>query len=63
MATVESDRTQPVIPAAVGRIPELQAGDHLTRFEFERRYSAMPQVKKAELIQTLTPRHNQGTPK
>ena len=51
MATVESDTTQPAIPAAVGRIPELQAGDHLTRLEFERRYSAMPEVKKAELIE------------
>ncbi len=26
-------------------------GDHLTRDEFERRYKAMPQVKKAELIE------------
>ena len=36
---------------ARGRIPELQAGDHLTRMEFERRYAAMPEVKKAELIE------------
>jgi Uma2 family endonuclease len=33
------------------RVPELQYGDRLTRPEFERRYSAMPQVKKAELIE------------
>lgn len=30
--------------------PELQAGDRLTRIEFERRYSAMTDLKKAELI-------------
>jgi len=29
----------------------LQPGDRLTRAEFERRYAAMPQVKKAELIE------------
>ena len=29
----------------------LEQGDHLTRDEFERRYSAMPNVKKAELIE------------
>ncbi len=33
------------------RIPPLEAGDQLTRDEFERRYQAMPQVKKAELIE------------
>ena len=33
------------------RVPELQAGDRLSRAEFERRYSAMPHVKKAELIE------------
>jgi Uma2 family endonuclease len=30
--------------------PPLQNGDRLTRAEFERRYDAMPQLKKAELI-------------
>lgn len=29
----------------------LEAGDRLTRTEFERRYSARPQLKKAELIE------------
>ncbi len=33
------------------RVPELRAGDRLTRDEFERRYAAMPHVKKAELIE------------
>jgi Uma2 family endonuclease len=32
-------------------VPELRAGDRLTRTEFERRYAAMPHVKKAELIE------------
>jgi Uma2 family endonuclease len=31
--------------------PPLESGDHLTRCEFERRYHAMPQLKKAELIE------------
>lgn len=29
----------------------LRAGDHLPRDEFEQRYTAMPQLKKAELIE------------
>ncbi len=32
-------------------VPELHAGDRLTRAEFERRYEAMPHVNKAELIE------------
>lgn len=32
-------------------IPPLEPGDHLTRDEFERRYDAMPNLKKAELIE------------
>jgi Uma2 family endonuclease len=32
-------------------VPALRAGDRLSREEFERRYEAMPQVKKAELIE------------
>src|SRR5215216_4647620 len=32
-------------------IPPLENGDHLTDLEFERRYAAMPHLKKAELIQ------------
>ncbi len=33
------------------KAPVLHAGDRLTRDEFERRYSAMPNLKKAELIE------------
>lgn len=36
---------------APSRIPRLQAGDVMTRVEFERRYSAMPNLKHAELIE------------
>ena len=32
-------------------IPPLEPGDRLTRDEFERRYEAMPHLKKAELIE------------
>jgi Uma2 family endonuclease len=32
-------------------VPPLESGDRLTRQEFERRYSAMPYVKKASLIE------------
>lgn len=32
-------------------LPPLESGDRLTRHEFERRYQAMPQIKKAELIE------------
>jgi len=33
------------------QVPPLEPGDQLTREEFERRYNAMPHVKKAELIE------------
>jgi hypothetical protein len=32
-------------------LPSLEPGDHLTRAEFERRYAARPDIKKAELIE------------
>ncbi|MCP4696389.1 MAG: Uma2 family endonuclease, partial [Gammaproteobacteria bacterium] len=34
-------------------IPPLASGDRLTREEFERRYDAMPRLKKAELIEGI----------
>jgi Uma2 family endonuclease len=40
----------PVVAPAVP-IPRLEPGDRLTRAEFERRYDAMPELKKAELIE------------
>lgn len=36
---------------ATSPIPPLENGDRLTRPEFERRYQAMPNLKKAELIE------------
>ena len=46
------------------RIPPLQAGDRLTRAEFERRYQAMPHIHKAELIEGVvympSPVSNEG---
>lgn len=36
-----------------GRIPPLESGDRLSRHEFERRYTAMPHIKKAELIEGI----------
>jgi len=38
-------------PPRAGATPLLANGDRLTREEFERRYEAMPEVKKAELIE------------
>lgn len=34
-------------------IPPLENGDRLNRYEFERRYQAMPRLKKAELIEGI----------
>lgn len=47
--------TQPIVlpSTAPAAIPLLQNGDRLTRREFERRYSAMPDVNKAELIEGI----------
>jgi Uma2 family endonuclease len=36
---------------ATKSVPPLRSGDRLSRGEFERRYKAMPHVKKAELIE------------
>ncbi len=38
-------------PVPVSAITTLEPGDRLTRDEFERRYAAMPSLKKAELIE------------
>lgn len=35
----------------LAKLPPLESGDRLSRTEFERRYSAMPHLKKAELIE------------
>jgi Uma2 family endonuclease len=38
-------------PVNLGEVPPLEPGDRLTRAEFERRYEAMPRLRKAELIE------------
>lgn len=49
MAIRESVTKPP--PSASDWLLPLETGDQLTRDEFERRYAAMPHVKKAELIE------------
>jgi Uma2 family endonuclease len=49
MSTEQTMSTAPESPATY--IPKLQPGDRLTRDEFRRRYQAMPECKKAELIE------------
>jgi Uma2 family endonuclease len=56
MSTTTSTPTGPAREPA--KIPPLQNGDRLTRAEFERRYEAMPEVKKAELIEGVVYKHS-----
>src|SRR5262249_28646800 len=49
MATQET--TSPIGSPEFPAIPPLENGDRLTRDEFERRYAAMPHLKKAELLE------------
>jgi Uma2 family endonuclease len=51
MATTQLD--YPPAQAPAPRLPRLENGDRLTRAEFERRYEAMAEVKKAELIEGI----------
>ncbi|RIK78815.1 MAG: Uma2 family endonuclease [Planctomycetota bacterium] len=54
MSVADPLTTQPIVPtSAPSGVPRLQNGDRLTRIEFERRYLAMPEVKKAELIEGI----------
>ncbi len=53
MVTAKPTRTDQLSGDAIASIPLLENGDRLTRAEFEHRYSAMPQVKKAELIEGI----------
>ncbi len=48
MATV-SEKGPPASPESM--VPPLETGDRLSRAEFERRYTAMPELKRAELIE------------
>ncbi len=46
-----TNETTQATATAQALIPPLENGDTLTRAEFERRYHALPRVKKAELIE------------
>ncbi len=46
-------KSAPIKKMVEAAIPELEAGDRLTRREFHRRYQAMPHLKKAELIEGI----------
>src|SRR5262245_324853 len=51
-ATAQLQETAGQEPMVV-RLPPLETGDHLSRYEFERRYHANPDIKKAELIERV----------
>ena len=51
MSTIQTNQQPLVSPTGAPVIPTLEQGDHLTREEFHRRYEAMPDLKKAELIE------------
>lgn len=54
MSTVQrTTQAVPVPVVAQAAVPRLHNGDRLTRVEFERRYLAMPEVKKAQLIEGI----------
>src|SRR5436190_3303209 len=50
-ATESADSDRPASVPQANCLPSLEAGDHLTRVEFERRYDARPDIKYAELIE------------
>ena len=49
--SIEIDKAPKVTDLLPNGVPPLQSGDHLSRAEFERRYKAHPDIKKAELIE------------
>lgn len=49
-ATAEPSDPEAAVPPLDGFVP-LENGDRLTRCEFERRYTARPDIRKAELIE------------
>jgi Uma2 family endonuclease len=51
MASVYTSDVVTSPPLPIAPMPQLEPGDRLTRAEFERRYEAMPELKKAELIE------------
>ena len=67
MATLESPTRSPKAQAPE-TLPPLENGDQLPRAEFERRFDAMPELKKAELLEGIVYMgspvrlHNHGQP-
>src|SRR4051794_21953633 len=51
--TPSAEPDSPPVTTSI-RVPRLESGDRLTASEFERRYDAMPVLKKAELIEGVT---------
>jgi hypothetical protein len=51
VSTPRTRSGEPTEAPGHGAIPPLENGDRLTRAEFERRYDAMPHLKRAELIE------------
>lgn len=51
MNAVTVSKISPPAQAQVAEVPPLNAGDSLTRAEFERIYEAHPEIKKAELLE------------
>jgi len=52
VATLETLARSPK-PPPLDPLPPLENGDHLPRAEFERRFDAMPELKKAELLEGI----------
>lgn len=52
MSVQTIEKILPATPSAAA-LPPLNAGDHLSRLEFERRYEAHSEIKKAELIEGI----------
>lgn len=53
MATITPQPARAANPPRDDSPPPLENGDRMTRVEFERRYNAMPNVRKAELIEGI----------
>lgn len=53
MTTRLATPQRPTPSGHVEGIPPLETGDHLTRDEFERRYNAMPEQARAQLIEGI----------
>ena len=51
VASVPGASGVPEHPPPAAGVPALESGDRLTRYEFERRYAARPDLKKAQLIE------------